>query len=395
MYRTPRRAGGSFATPTKARPLPIVTLKATKPLFLSKTLAVMTESESEVDSSSATHEGANEPLLYSPVKTSHDEIIDLTLSSSEDEDGSDYEAEVLDLVDGSLSSSPNPRMKRLIKGFRPLEVLAGLSIQDDTEDDQPYAQSARNDGGDVPPADDTPRKPASRLASTFVCSDSEDEEEPKFPLPLPRPKHKQSSRTHTPLSQPSAPSSSQSETPRGSSPTKKGKTPRVSKKALQAIEQAHREAYAQELFAELNASVFKGGLPENTALSWNNRLLTTAGRARWKKYVTSFQLDVDVLIVYRSRDGSQTTGIELATKILDSDGRCIFRNALRVILRLTYRSHPKHVVSRDVSATFTRTTRATHAYTNCMCGRCHLACWIINGDPKEGHGRAFKAWYVS
>ena len=25
--------------------------------------------------------------------------------------------------------------------------------------------------------------------------------------------------------------------------------------------------------------------------------------------------------------------------------------------------------------------------------RCHLASWIINGDPKEGHGRIFKAWY--
>ncbi|EGO28517.1 hypothetical protein SERLADRAFT_380260, partial [Serpula lacrymans var. lacrymans S7.9] len=23
---------------------------------------------------------------------------------------------------------------------------------------------------------------------------------------------------------------------------------------------------------------------------------------------------------------------------------------------------------------------------------CHLACWIIDKDPKEGHGRLFKAW---
>jgi len=25
---------------------------------------------------------------------------------------------------------------------------------------------------------------------------------------------------------------------------------------------------------------------------------------------------------------------------------------------------------------------------------CHLACWIINGDPKEGHGKVWKGWYV-
>lgn len=25
---------------------------------------------------------------------------------------------------------------------------------------------------------------------------------------------------------------------------------------------------------------------------------------------------------------------------------------------------------------------------------CHLACWVIDGCPKEGHGQLFKAWYV-
>jgi hypothetical protein len=25
---------------------------------------------------------------------------------------------------------------------------------------------------------------------------------------------------------------------------------------------------------------------------------------------------------------------------------------------------------------------------------CHLACWIINGDPKEGHGKVWKGWWV-
>jgi hypothetical protein len=63
------------------------------------------------------------------------------------------------------------------------------------------------------------------------------------------------------------------------------KTPRTSKKAL--AEQGERVAYAQSLFVELNRSVFAGGLPVETALAWNNRLLTTAGRARWHRWVQS------------------------------------------------------------------------------------------------------------
>ena len=60
-----------------------------------------------------------------------------------------------------------------------------------------------------------------------------------------------------------------------------GRTP--SKKAIKAAEQARRETYAQKLFHELNTTVFRGGLPESTALTWNTRLLTTAGRASFKK----------------------------------------------------------------------------------------------------------------
>ncbi|KAI9465124.1 SprT-like family-domain-containing protein [Russula earlei] len=115
------------------------------------------------------------------------------------------------------------------------------------------------------------------------------------------------------------------------------KTPRTSKKAQAQAQQAERAAYAQSLFDELNRNVFAGGLPIETTLIWSNRLLTTAGRARW----------------HRSKDGVQTTSIELATKILDSKER--IRNTL---------SHEM----------------------------CHLACWILNQDPKEGHGKAWKLW---
>ncbi|KII86319.1 hypothetical protein PLICRDRAFT_56048 [Plicaturopsis crispa FD-325 SS-3] len=115
------------------------------------------------------------------------------------------------------------------------------------------------------------------------------------------------------------------------------KPPRVMKKTAAAAEQVRREIYAQTLFAELNRTVFNNGLPANTALKWNVRLLTTAGRAKW----------------HRNREGVHTTEIELAVKILDCDER--IRNTL------------------------------AHEMI-------HLACWIINGEPKEGHGRIFKDW---
>lgn len=89
-----------------------------------------------------------------------------------------------------------------------------------------------------------------------------------------------------------------------SSPTKAKQAPRTGKKAQAATEQARRAAYAQVLFTELNRVVFGDGLPHDTKLNWNKRLLTTAGRAKW----------------HRSRDGVQTAEIELAEKILDCEG---------------------------------------------------------------------------
>ena len=62
-----------------------------------------------------------------------------------------------------------------------------------------------------------------------------------------------------------------------------GKAPRRTKKAREAEERQRREAYARTLFQELNATVFDNALPEDTPLRWNNRLLTTAGRACYRK----------------------------------------------------------------------------------------------------------------
>ena len=67
------------------------------------------------------------------------------------------------------------------------------------------------------------------------------------------------------------------------SPASSPKARSNSKKTQQTVEQQRRHDYAQQLFDDLNASIFKGGLPSNTALNWNKRLLTTAGRAKWHR----------------------------------------------------------------------------------------------------------------
>lgn len=140
---------------------------------------------------------------------------------------------------------------------------------------------------------------------------------------------------------PSTPNKSVSDIPPApshpSSRQKPSGTPRSGKKVLLAAEQEKRHEYAVSLFNDLNRTVFKNGLPEDTKLNWNKRLLTTAGRAKW----------------HRSREGVQTAEIELAEKILDCEER--IRNTL---------SHEM----------------------------CHLASWIIDSEFKEGHGKFWKSW---
>ncbi|TCD66773.1 hypothetical protein EIP91_000964 [Steccherinum ochraceum] len=129
-----------------------------------------------------------------------------------------------------------------------------------------------------------------------------------------------------------------SKTRKPKSSTSTTSTPRSSsKKSVAAAEQARRETYARQFFNDLNEKVFGNGLPRETRLNWNVRLLTTAGRAKWR----------------RNNDGTEMVEIELATKILDEDFR--IRNTL---------AHEM----------------------------CHLACWIIDKNPQENHGRLFKSW---
>jgi hypothetical protein len=58
---------------------------------------------------------------------------------------------------------------------------------------------------------------------------------------------------------------------------------KISKRAQAAAERKELEEYAQQFFDDLNKTVFEEGLPRDTKLAWNVRLLTTAGRALWHK----------------------------------------------------------------------------------------------------------------
>ncbi|EIN13243.1 hypothetical protein PUNSTDRAFT_57472, partial [Punctularia strigosozonata HHB-11173 SS5] len=146
----------------------------------------------------------------------------------------------------------------------------------------------------------------------------------------------------TVIDAPAVPSTPSRSPKKGSSSA--GRTPkRMSKKAEAEAKAARLATYANDLFSDLNRSVFDNGLPKETTLVWNKRLLSTAGKASWHRRV------------FRHRSGKETTKIELATKVLDCEERI------------------RHTLAHEM---------------------CHLASWTISGQPKEGHGKIFKSWAV-
>lgn len=223
---------------------------------------VSSESESEPEKATPPKQGPAEPLLYSPVKASHKEVIDLSFSSEEDE---------CDV------GRPRPTARRrLVKGSRP-EAAPALAPTPSSS-----SLGAASSGSD---------KDAILKEHVLVPEDSESESssssesEDDTPVILPTPRSKPAPRakptpSRAPRSQPLLDTPSRP----ANDPVKKGKAPRVTKKALREAEQARREKYAEELFEELNTSVFNDGLPKETKLNWSNRLLTTAGRAKWRRY---------------------------------------------------------------------------------------------------------------
>jgi len=102
-------------------------------------------------------------------------------------------------------------------------------------------------------------------------------------------------------------------------------TPKSRNEKAKVVEKSTMlHAYAEELFADLNKTVFKGCLPASTKLNWNKRLLKTAGRAKYHRFVLSVLIILVGLTVSSSRDGVQTVEIELAQKILDCEGFNLF-----------------------------------------------------------------------
>ncbi|KAH9891114.1 SprT-like family-domain-containing protein [Cubamyces lactineus] len=292
----------------------------------------------DVDSSACT--AIPRPRRRLPL---NDDVIELTDSSSESESDSPPRRSVEDLMTSSLGI-PNGKEKEQAAP-RPTdqhadeetERLIPLFVDDDDDEgdsptsapdmDDPFMmndgsiltlnepRSARKPTRRAPRSATAPRR---ALPKSFALdSDDEDDSDAAPVISL------------TVVS-PARPAVA------GPGPSKT-KTPRMSKKKLLQAQRERLQAYAAAFFKEMNDTVFGGGIPVETELKWSNRLLSTAGRAHWR----------------RDREGNHTTSIYLAEKVLDCEER--IRNTL---------SHEM----------------------------CHLACWIISNAPDEQHGSIFKSW---
>lgn len=94
------------------------------------------------------------------------------------------------------------------------------------------------------------------------------------------------------------------------------------------------------LFKEYNARIFQGRLPLDLEISWNCRLMSTAGITHCTMRRQSASL-------------VHTARIELSTKVIDGPGklRCTLRHEL-----------------------------------------CHAACWLLDGCARPPHGARWRAW---
>jgi len=102
----------------------------------------------------------------------------------------------------------------------------------------------------------------------------------------------------------------------------------------------HKESLTTALFEEFNENVFGGALPRDFAITWNNKLLTTAGLTHYK----------------RSSEYGETTysaRIELSTKVLDT--------------------------IEKLEATL-------------LHEMCHASAWLVDKTAKPPHGPVFKKW---
>lgn len=101
-----------------------------------------------------------------------------------------------------------------------------------------------------------------------------------------------------------------------------------------------KRAAVERAFAEFNARVFDGALPEGMAVTWNKRLRTTAGLTYTSRRAVGDE------VVRRAR-------IELAEKVL---------------------------------------TDAHRVRSTLLHEMCHAAAWIVDGVAKPPHGAVFRRW---
>ena len=103
----------------------------------------------------------------------------------------------------------------------------------------------------------------------------------------------------------------------------------------------HKETIARALYDEFNRDAFDGKLPPKLEISWNAKLLTTAGLTHYKKITRSSGVSE-----YHAR-------IELSTKVLDT--------------------------AEKLEATL-------------LHEMCHAAAWLLDHCAKPPHGAVFKRW---
>ncbi|KAI0666249.1 SprT-like family-domain-containing protein [Trametes maxima] len=330
--------------------LPVTPRGKRKALRTPRTRGIIVSSDDEDDRAGCPKQLAAGPPLTTPVARRKspldDDIIDLTVSSPEPEEPQSRPGSRSPMVeeDGRSKAQPSEDdadvdIERRPRSDDEAEKVIPLFVDDDSDDDATPDDPFALDDGSILVLDEprSARKPIKKVAqprkgataSPFTplrqAHTAEDLEEGDSSPVKPQ-------TTRTTLvsnARPAVPSPVPGKA--------KAKAPRMTKKMLLEAELQRRRAYASAFFEEMNDTAFGGGLPENTELVWSKRMLTTAGRAHWRK----------------DGDGSHTTSIQLAEKVLDSDER--IRNTL---------SHEM----------------------------CHLACWIISNAPDEQHGAIFKGW---
>ncbi|KAK7468505.1 hypothetical protein VKT23_003011 [Stygiomarasmius scandens] len=243
------------------------------------------------------------------------------VESSDSEDDSPRQ-EVIELSD---SDNTSPELEPPRQEEAKLRAPTTLSLYADDDDDEPYY---RRDEAILVLDEPKSHRKTMRITHESIV----DSPTPSSPRKHPQPKAATTSVISSNVTSSIFTPSKSGAASTSTSPMKK----RTSAKAKREERLNELKEYAEKLYDELNQKIFGKKLPD-APLQWNTRLLTTAGKAQW----------------HRSREGIETSSIQLATKILVDEDRI----------------------------------RKTLAHE-----MCHLACWIIDRNPKEAHGSLFKSW---